>query len=131
MRTLPWFAIERLVKRSRNNKTSFVNFSLHFVLPPVYHFKYSSMTRKHQTSSPSSERNLNKDSGADTPSRMVLKYPVFPVSSATIDRLQKLQDYLQVRSKLLLDIRSSSLAALSELQMEEALLENAIRLFPN
>lgn len=89
------------------------------------------MTRTHQTSSPSPEGNLGKDIETAIPSQMILKYPVFPVSSATIDRLQKLQDYLQVRSKLLLDIRSSSLAALSELQMEEALLESAIRMFPN
>jgi hypothetical protein len=71
-----------------------------------------------------------KGSGSSTPSQNMFEYPVFPVSRATIDRLQKLQDYLQIRSRLLFDIRSASLSALSELQVEEALLENAIRLFP-
>lgn len=89
------------------------------------------MPRKPQTSPLSFERKVNNGVETAAPSQLVLKYPVFPVSSATIDRLQKLQDYLQVRSKLFLDIRHSSLAALSELQMEEALLESVVRLLPN
>ena len=89
------------------------------------------MPRKDQISPLSPRNNFSKSAEGIVPSQEAFRYPVFPVSSATIDRLQKLQDYLQVRSKLLFNIRSASLAALSELQVEEALLENAIERFPS
>ena len=88
------------------------------------------MPRKRRTLPSSPKNSAKKITESTASSQSMFKYPVFPVSRATIDRLQKLQDYLQIRSRLLYDIRSASLAALSELQVEEALLENAIKLFP-